>query len=312
MRTQDLDDIIGAVTKVYCPHSAVVTQGKVIDAVLTVNRHTFQPLVELSYNAPVRIDAGNFPRLFLMMHCANGAASTTQENKEAEWHQGQTMPFSAGLRTTLWFDRSFIQNGLRLDANKLESLCARWLGRPLEEQLCFALRPFSVELERVWQNTLNYLASWDSEAILMAPTAKAALDEFLLTLLLHHHPHNYSSELAEDVPAAVPNLIRRAERYMIENATTEITVSDVAAHLGISMRSLQGGFRQWRGTTPSAFLRQIRLQLVRDELLKSDSQCNITTIALRHGFSHMGRFSARYRSVFGEPPSATQRRSRSK
>jgi hypothetical protein len=29
----------------------------------------------------------------------------------------------------------------------------------------------------------------------MAPTAKAALDEFLLTLLLHHHPHNYSSEL---------------------------------------------------------------------------------------------------------------------
>jgi hypothetical protein len=27
-------------------------------------------LVELSYRAPVNIDAENFPRLFFMMHCA--------------------------------------------------------------------------------------------------------------------------------------------------------------------------------------------------------------------------------------------------
>jgi len=85
---------------------------------------------------------------------------------------------------------------------------------------------------------------------------------------------------------------------------------DVADYLGISLRSVQAGFRQWRETTPTAFLRQARLQLVRDELLRSGPEANVTTVALRHGFSHLGRFSAQYRSAFGEDPSATLRRGR--
>ncbi len=310
MRTRDLDEITKAVTKVYCPHTVEVRQGRQIDALLAVNRQTFQPLVELSYNAPVKIDAGNFPRLFLMMHCTRGAASARQEGEAAEWRQGQTLPFSAGLDTQLWFDQSFTQKGLRLDLDTLERLCARWLGRPLEEPLRFALRPFSAELERLWRHTLLYLSSWGREPPSVAKTARATLDEFLLTLLLHQHPHNYSSELAEEAPPVVPGLIRRAERFMIENAMAAITVSDVAAHLGISLRSLQSGFRQWRGTTPNAVLRQIRLQHVRDELARPSAGDNVTTIALRYGFSHLGRFSAQYTSTFDEPPSATLRRSR--
>ena len=97
---------------------------------------------------------------------------------------------------------------------------------------------------------------------------------------------------------------------MIDYAGTSITVSDVAAHLGVSLRSLQTGFRQWRANTPNAFLRKIRLQLVRDELLRSGEETQVTTVALRHGFSHLGRFSAFYQSTFGEVPSATLRRSR--
>jgi len=96
----------------------------------------------------------------------------------------------------------------------------------------------------------------------------------------------------------------------VDNAETAITVSDVAAQLGVSLRSLQGGFRHWRATTPNAFLRQARLRLVRGELARSGADTNVTTVALRYGFSHLGRFSAYYRSAFGETPSATLRRGR--
>ena len=58
------------------------------------------------------------------------------------------------------------------------------------------------------------------------------------------------------------------------------------------------------------FPQEIRLQLVRDELLRSGEETQVTTVALRHGFSHLGRFSAFYQSTFGEVPSATLRRSR--
>jgi transcriptional regulator GlxA family with amidase domain len=37
-------------------------------------------------------------------------------------------------------------------------------------------------------------------------------------------------------------MVRRAERFLIDNAVAPITVSDLADHLGISLRSLQAGF----------------------------------------------------------------------
>src|SRR5262245_61848493 len=311
MRTQNLDEAIDAVSKVYCPHTVEVV-GPVgeIDALLEVAHPTSQPIVSLSYSVPVKIDALNFARLFLMMHCERGAAAATQGHRSAEWSKGQTMPFSADFDTKLWFDRAFLQRSVRLDTDKLEAQCARWLGHPLEQPLRFALRPFSDELEEIWRRTLSYVWSSEERGLPLGAAAKAALDEYLRTLLLHHHPHNDSDALAGDIPAPVPGIVRRAERFMADNADTPINVSDVAAHLGVSLRSLQAGFRQWRNATPNAYLRQLRLRLVREELLGSDKEVNVTTVAMRHGFMHLGRFSAQYRAAFGEGPSATLRRGR--
>ena len=106
------------------------------------------------------------------------------------------MPFSADFDTKLWFDRAFLQRSVRLDTDKLETQCARWLGHPLEQPLRFALRPFSNDLEEIWRRTLSYLWCSGERVLPLGPAAKSAFDEYLLTLLLHHHPHNYSDELA--------------------------------------------------------------------------------------------------------------------
>lgn len=311
MRIRDLDEAIEAVTRVYCPHTVeVMRQARDIDVRLEIHHATFQPLVELSYGAPVRIDAGRFTGLFLMMHGASGSASAMQDGRTAEWRRGQTMPFSAGCETTLWFDAAFAQRGVRLHMDTLEAQCGRWLGRPLDQPLRFALSPFPEALETAWQRSLVYLQSADGFMVALSPTAKAAFDEFLLTLLLHHQPHNFSDEMARPVPIPVPRMVRRAERFMADNADRSITVSDVADHLGVSLRSLQAGFRGWRNTTPSAVLRRIRLERARDALSRSDGGATVTAVALRYGFAHLGRFSAYYQSAFGEPPGATLRRCR--
>jgi hypothetical protein len=219
MRTRNLDEAIDAVSKVYCPHTVeVMGPAGEIDAFLEVSHPTSQPLVRLSYSAPVKIDAKNFSRLFLMMGCESGAAAATQERQTAEWGPGQTMPFSAGFQTQLWFDRAFVQRSVRLDIGKLETQCARWLGHPLDQPLRFALRPFSNELERLWRRTLTYLWSSEDGVLPLTGAAKNAFDEYLLTLLLHHHPHNYSEAMAEKDTAPVPGMVRRAERYMSDNA----------------------------------------------------------------------------------------------
>jgi AraC-like DNA-binding protein len=213
------------------------------------------------------VNAGDFSGLFLVKHCLRGAAEATQGRRQGEWREGQTMLLSAGADTQLRFDQACAQQSLRLDPAKMEQLCARLLGYPLESPLRFDLRPFSAALEQIWRRTLVYLYPSDGRALPLTAVAQASLDEFLLTLLLHQHRHNYSEELTEPVRTPVPGIVRRAERYMQDHAEAPIVISDVAAELGVSVRTLQAAFRQWRNTTPQLFLREMRLQRVRDGLL---------------------------------------------
>jgi AraC-like DNA-binding protein len=310
VRTRNLQEAIAAVSKVLVPHSvAVASTREHIDANLQVRQPTSQPLVTLSYGAPVTIDAGNFSQLFLVKHCLRGSAQAIQGRRQGEWREGQTMLLSAGADTTLRFDHACTQQSLRLDLAKMEQLCARLLGHPLEAPLRFDLRPFSAELEPLWQRTLLYLYPGDGSSLPLTAATQASLDEFLLTLLLNHHPHNYSEELAGPGPTPIPGIVRRAERYIEEHAEAPIVVSEIAAELGVAVRTLQAAFRQWRNTTPQSFLRDVRLQRVRDALLLG-GEASVTDAALRFGFSHLGRFSAYYEAKFGERPSVTWRRSR--
>ena len=89
-----------------------------------------------------------------------------------------------------------------------------------------------------------------------------------------------------------------------------LTVSQIAAHLGVSLRSLEAGFQEYRRTTPVSRLRALRLQRVRKQLLAADASISVTSAALENGFVHLPRFSGYYRDAFGESPIATLRRNR--
>jgi AraC-like DNA-binding protein len=308
MRTKDLDEAIEAVSEIYCRHELEVgARAGEIALELNVAKAGAQSLVALSYGAPVAINAGNFSDIFLIKHCERGAASATQDRHLAEWKQGQTIPLSADRETRFEFDAGFAQRSVKIDAEKLSALCAKLLGHSLDAPLTFALKPFAPEFEELWRRTLAYVWPSPQQGLEVGP-ANSAFDEYLCTLLLNHHPHNYSDELSAPASTPVPGFVRRAERYMADHVTSPISVPDVAQHLGVSVRTLQAGFQQWRNTTPNAFLMQTRLQHVRDDLLREGDNGSVTDVALKYGFSHLGRFSAQYHAAFGERPSATLRR----
>lgn len=57
------------------------------------------------------------------------------------------------------------------------------------------------------------------------------------------------------------------------------------------------------------FLRELRLQRSRKELLQASNGASVTHAAVSSGFNHLARFAARYRARYGENPSATLQRS---
>lgn len=121
---------------------------------------------------------------------------------------------------------------------------------------------------------------------------------------------NDGSGAARDVPPRLSRAVRDALRFVQEHATTHITVTDVAAAVQLSPRSLQKRFRTEIGQTPGAFLRAVRLEGVRRDLQAASGtpdRRTIAAIAQRWQFSNAGRMAAAFRTAYGIAPSSALR-----
>ncbi|MCW2288674.1 AraC family transcriptional regulator [Leucobacter luti] len=104
-------------------------------------------------------------------------------------------------------------------------------------------------------------------------------------------------------------LVRRFEDRIEGGAAEGASVLEIAAQLGVPLRTLQSHVRAVRGTTPTALLREAQLRHAHTLLEAADPlRETVTGIAQRAGFTHLGRFSTEYRRRFAESPGDTLRR----
>jgi AraC-like DNA-binding protein len=112
----------------------------------------------------------------------------------------------------------------------------------------------------------------------------------------------------EDRHDAHPATLRRAVAFIDENAHRDITPADIAAACFVTIRAVQVAFRRHLDTTPTDYLRRVRLDRAHRDLLAADpSHETLTAVALRWGFPSPSRFTAAYRRAYGVTPSRTLR-----
>ncbi|GAB3580375.1 AraC family transcriptional regulator [Leifsonia lichenia] len=197
--------------------------------------------------------------------------------------------------------------------------------RPLEADLGRLLgidAPALIEFPRVLDLRTGRGAEWytyaravfdaldRSGALSLSPLITSHLSSVLSTGLLLAADHQFRTAL--DAPAApqAPAAVRRAVRFIDENAQEPITVPDIAASVGSSVRALNRGFKEHVGTSPFAYLIRVRMDGAHRELVSGDPEfTSVSRIAAAWGFYHFGRFALRYREQFGVSPSETLRRS---
>jgi len=85
---------------------------------------------------------------------------------------------------------------------------------------------------------------------------------------------------------------------------------DLAAALGVSVRTLQVATHAVHGVSLHHYLRLKRLWSVRVQLMIGGNGITVKAAALANGFWHMGEFAQGYRMTFGETPSETLARGR--
>jgi transcriptional regulator GlxA family with amidase domain len=106
-----------------------------------------------------------------------------------------------------------------------------------------------------------------------------------------------------------PAAVSRAAAFIEAHASQPVTLDQIAAAAGVSGRTLQYAFRRHFGTTPTGYLRRIRLERAHAELGDADPAAGITVGAVgrRWGWASPSQFTAAYQRRFGVLPSHTLR-----
>lgn len=144
--------------------------------------------------------------------------------------------------------------------------------------------------------------------LLRAPAALVSVSDAMLNLMLGALPHDHSLLLRGRVAAPSPRQVVRAIDFIHANARLPIQLKDIAEAAGVSPRSLQLSFAKFRGMSPMAYLRTVRMQGAKAEMLSCAPGTKVATVAYGWGFAHMGIFAGQFREMFGETPSAVLRR----
>lgn len=99
--------------------------------------------------------------------------------------------------------------------------------------------------------------------------------------------------------------------YLEAHADEPLAPQELARVGCMSVRALHASFQQAFEESPMSYLRRVRLDRVRAELLCGDpARVRVTDVAVRWGFGHQSRFAQQYRDRFGELPSRTLRSGR--
>lgn len=270
----------------------------------------------LRVGAAVRIDPHALEQFYLVQIPVSGNCAVE--------HDGARLLASPRLGTVISPDRPFAMDWsadcalieVKIDRTALQNFAASHSGvaadRPLDFDLALPLDSgFGASVKALIDMFCGELDRPDS--LLSIGRNVAAAEEMLLLSLIEGQGYRYRDG-GERAPLPAPAYVRLAEDIIRTRPEADIAVADLAAASGVSVRSLQAGFRAFRRTTPSAYLRAVRLERARADLAAASkdarNESGVTEIALKWGFSHLGRFAADYARRFGELPSRTLKRRR--
>ena len=157
------------------------------------------------------------------------------------------------------------------------------------------LTPLLSVLREVAPTMLDPSVVDGDRAVLDLRLAEAAIEAFRLA----------DEAVARSGPAGT---VERAKEFMYAHFARPLAATDIAAAADVSVRTLQEAFQKHEGSTPMAFLRDLRLEKARLGLQLADArETSVAAVAHSCGFRHMGRFSGAYYITYGEYPGDTLR-----
>ncbi|WP_221798903.1 AraC family transcriptional regulator [Oceanobacter mangrovi] len=203
---------------------------------------------------------------------------------------------------------------LVIPASALRAVAESLLHTPLQQPLRFdpAMDMRNPAIQAWWQMVQQLMGQGSSiQALYSHSLLTRDLETALIKGLLLAQPNSISNQLQQTSSQPhLPAYLERACRFIQRHMQDDIGIEAIVACTGVSRFTLFSAFRDYLHTTPMAWQRNLRLDSVRECLLKGAAGQSVSAVALDCGFSHLGRFASQYRERFGERPSDTLARSK--
>jgi AraC-like DNA-binding protein len=236
--------------------------------------------------------AGNIERLEILLGHAERAIAAIRKRLEAMQAQGAKYDEIVSRSNLAW--------GLRILGRSRDAL------HELDVALGLARETgtFNVMLE-----FLHYDRSVVLGALGDIAGARAAYRRYLRSSASTRAAPPSSGPAAEAARRPLePFFLKRADRFIAEHIAQDLALAALAAHCGVSCRTLQGAFAKFRGITAVAHIRNVRLDHAHRAL--AEDAATVKEVAARCGFRSTTTFALEYRKRFGMPPSRRKRGAR--
>jgi AraC-like DNA-binding protein len=181
---------------------------------------------------------------------------------------------------------------------------------PLPQRIRFLdWRPRSHAAVRAWHRAMDYVtATLASADAVHQPLIVASAATVAATALLECYASNLTADNDVLSDPGVPDALKDAVSFIHRHAASDVGVHEVAEAVHLTPRSVQYLFKHQLDTTPTRYMRRVRLHRAHLDLLASDrSTTTVSDIAQRWGFVHTGRFAVQYRQTYGQSPHTTLR-----
>ena len=180
-----------------------------------------------------------------------------------------------------------------------------WLG-PGTHQLVDTSSRAWTRLARMLGMAAEIAANAPAE--LQDPAAREGLQSSLLDaarqVLADAHPGQ--SRRGSRTRQSWLRLVQQVDAYLEASPGRPIYSEELCDRLGASVTGLADAFRNVLGVTPHRYLKLRRLAMVRAALSAQEGAAGLVkSVALAHGFWHLGQFAQDYRRMYAETPAET-------
>lgn len=248
---------------------------------------------------------------FFSFNSSRGRAHLKHGREETILMPGESFVYPLGIPMEIEeFDLS--AQVLQLPMARLTAVAEEAAGIAAKDLRFEGTTPVSAAMTRQWRAFMDLavgtLLAEDSPAA--HPILAEELARTAAVTALHTFPNTALTVSYQPGPGWVaPRSVRLAAGFIEARADQPVTLDQIAAAAGVSGRALQYAFRRYYGTTPTGYLRRVRLERADAELLVADPASGLTVaeVAHRWGWASASQFTAAYQQRFGILPSHTLR-----